>query len=58
MGIAGIVLAVFTSGYILGVWAACIVLKQPQKAYEDGAPVPIAGAHAIAARVVGGKRRL
>ena len=58
MGIAGIVLAVFTSGYILGVWAACIVLKQPQKAYEDGVPAPIAGARAIAARVVGAKRRL
>jgi hypothetical protein len=58
MGIAGIVLAVFTSGYILGVWAACIVLKQPQKVYEDGVPVPIAGARALAARVVGAKRRL
>ncbi|HXC79085.1 MAG TPA: hypothetical protein VNU19_18790 [Candidatus Acidoferrum sp.] len=58
MGIAGIVLAVFTSGYILGVWAACMVLKQPQKVYEDGVPVPIAGARALVARVVGAERRL
>ncbi|HVC78740.1 MAG TPA: hypothetical protein VND96_19700 [Candidatus Micrarchaeaceae archaeon] len=58
MGIAGLVLAVFTSGYILGVWAACIVLKQPQNVYEDGVPVPSAGARALIARVVGAERRL
>jgi hypothetical protein len=58
MGIAGVVLAVFTSGYILGVWAACLVLKQPQRVYEDGVPVPIPGARAIAARVLGSERRL
>ena len=57
MGLAGIVLAVFTSGYILGVWAACLVLKQPQRIYEDGVPVPIAGARAIAIHVVGAERR-
>lgn len=56
MGIAGLVLAVFTSGYILGVWAACIVLKQPQKVYEEGVPVPITGARALVAR--GAERRL
>jgi hypothetical protein len=56
MGMAGMVLALFTSGYILGVWAACLVLKQPQQIYEDGVPVPIAGARAIAARVVGAER--
>jgi hypothetical protein len=49
------VLALFTSGYILGVWAACLVLKQPQHVYEDGVPVPIAG-RAMAARVVGAER--
>jgi hypothetical protein len=58
MGIAGVVLAVFTSGYILGVWAACLVLKQPQRVYEDGVPAPVAGARAIAARVLGPERRL
>ncbi len=52
------VLAVFTSGYILGVWAACLVLKQPQRVHEDGVPVPMPGARAIAARVVGAERRL
>jgi len=57
MGIAGIVLAVFTTGYILGVWAACVVLKQPQRAYEDGAPVPVSGARAIVARVLAVQRR-
>ena len=58
MGIAGVVLAVFTSGYILGVWAACLVLKQPQRVYEGGVPAPVAGARAIAARVLGAERRL
>ena len=58
MGIAGVVLAVFTSGYILGVWTACLVLKQPQRAYEDGVLVSLAGARAIAVRVVGAERRL
>lgn len=58
MGMAGVVLAVFTSGYILGMWAACLVLKQPQRAYEDGVPAPTAGARAIAARVLGAERRL
>jgi hypothetical protein len=58
MGIAGMVLALFTSGYILGVWAACLVLKQPQHIYEDGLPVPIAGARAIVIRAVGAERRL
>jgi hypothetical protein len=58
MGMAGVVLAVFTSGYILGVWAACLVLKQPQRVYEDGVPAPVAGARAIAARVLDAERRL
>jgi hypothetical protein len=35
MGYAGVVLALFTLGYILGVWTAFLVLKQPQTAYED-----------------------
>jgi hypothetical protein len=59
MGLAGIVVALFSCGYILGVWTACLVLKQPQKAYEAGVPVPILGpARAIAARVVGAETRL
>ena len=51
------VLGLFTSGYILGVWAACLVLRQPQHVYEDGAPVPIEGTRAIVARVGGAERR-
>jgi hypothetical protein len=35
MGYAGLVLALVTLGYILGVWTAFLVLKQPQSAYED-----------------------
>ncbi|HEY8815042.1 MAG TPA: hypothetical protein VIP57_08065 [Candidatus Dormibacteraeota bacterium] len=55
---AGLVLAIFTSGYILGVWAACLVLKQPQKSYEDGVRVPIGRARAVVTRVVGAERWL
>ena len=36
MGIAGLVFALFTLGYILGVWTACLVFRQPQRAYEEG----------------------
>ena len=35
MGYTGLVLALVTLGYILGVWTAFLVLKQPQSAYED-----------------------
>jgi hypothetical protein len=38
MGLASLVFALFTTGYILGAWAACLVLKQSQDAYEDGLP--------------------
>jgi hypothetical protein len=31
------VFALFTAGYILGVWTACMVFRQPQGAYEEGA---------------------
>lgn len=30
------VLAVSSVGYFIGVWTACTVLRQPQRAYEDG----------------------
>lgn len=36
MGLAGLVFALFTAGYILGVWTACLVFKEPQGAFEDG----------------------
>ncbi|MHB8588314.1 MAG: hypothetical protein ACYDA0_05595 [Candidatus Dormibacteraceae bacterium] len=38
MGFAGVVFAVFTVGYIIGVWTAVLVLRQPQGAYEDAVP--------------------
>jgi len=37
MGVMSLVFALFTIGYILGVWTACLVFRQPQRAYEDGA---------------------
>ncbi|HEV2027998.1 MAG TPA: hypothetical protein VGS16_05620 [Candidatus Dormibacteraeota bacterium] len=27
--------ALFTLGYIVGVWTACVVFRQPQRAYEQ-----------------------
>jgi len=41
MGFAGVVFALFTLGYILGVWTALLVTKQPQGAYEDAAAVSV-----------------
>jgi hypothetical protein len=34
MGIIGPLLAVFAGGYLLGVWAALLVLRQPQNEPE------------------------
>jgi hypothetical protein len=31
----GVVFALFTVGYVLGVWTAGLVFKQPQRVYED-----------------------
>jgi hypothetical protein len=36
MGLISFVFAIFTIGYILGVWTACLVLRQPQREYEEG----------------------
>jgi hypothetical protein len=35
MGVVGIVFALFTIGYVLGVWTAALVFRQPQRAHED-----------------------
>jgi hypothetical protein len=43
-----LVFALFTFGYILGVWTACLVFRQPQRAYEDG--IPAADVCALARR--------
>ena len=29
--------ALFTLGYVVGVWTACVVFRQPQRAYEKAA---------------------
>jgi hypothetical protein len=31
----GVVFALFTLGYVLGVWTACVVLNSPQRRHED-----------------------
>ena len=36
MATVSLVFALFTVGYILGVWTACLVFRQPQRAYEEG----------------------
>jgi hypothetical protein len=38
MGVGSEVFALFAVGYILGVWTAFMVLRQPQGAYEDALP--------------------
>lgn len=35
MGSAALLIAIFVAGYFVGVWTACAVLRQPQRAYED-----------------------
>jgi hypothetical protein len=35
MGFIGFVFALFTVGYVLGVWTAGLVFRQRQHAYED-----------------------
>ena len=40
MGSLGLMFALFVAGYLLGVWAACIVLRGSQDDYEDGAIRP------------------
>ncbi len=53
MGVTGLVFAVFTLGYIVGVWTACAVLRQPQRAYEDAVPASISRVPVIVFRDVG-----
>jgi hypothetical protein len=38
MGVIGLVLAVLTGGYFLGVWTGGLVFKQHQGTYEDAVP--------------------
>jgi hypothetical protein len=41
MGYVGVVFALVTVGYTLGVWTALFVTRQPQRAYEDAAMVSV-----------------
>ena len=50
MGVIGLVFALFTVGYILGVWTACLVLKQPQGQYEDAVSVGVSAIPVIVLR--------
>jgi hypothetical protein len=57
MGYTGLVLALFTLGYILGVWTALLVLKQPQSSYEDPVhAIPSSAPLRDAQRVLSGRR--
>jgi hypothetical protein len=38
MGLLGLVFALFTVGYMLGVWTSALVFRQRQPAYEDAYP--------------------
>jgi ABC-type sulfate transport system permease component len=41
VGLLGVVLALFTVGYILGVWTSAMVFQQRQRAYEDAVPINV-----------------
>jgi hypothetical protein len=47
MGAIGLILGLFTVGYMLGVWTAGLVFRQRQGAYEDVVPTAPASARVI-----------
>ncbi len=51
MGVIGLVFAMFTVGYIVGVWTALMVLRTPRGRHEDAIPVRVPTAPVI---VIGG----
>jgi hypothetical protein len=55
MGVVGLVFALFTVGYIVGVWTAFVVLRQPQGQYEDAVPAWVPTTPVI---VLGGASRV
>ena len=55
MGVMGLVFAMFTVGYIVGVWTAFVVLKQPQGQYENAVPARVSSTPVI---VLGGASRV
>ena len=38
MGFLGLLLLMLAGGYVLGLWTASTVLREPQSAYEAGTP--------------------
>jgi hypothetical protein len=52
MAVMSFVFALFTVGYILGVWTACVVFRQPQRAYEEGALQAVTDRRALAREAV------
>jgi hypothetical protein len=50
MGYLGLVLALFTLGYILGVWTAFAVVPQPQRTYEEAIEPPLSAVPVIVVR--------
>ena len=57
MGLMSMVFALFTAGYILGVWTACVIFKQPQRAYEDDLPISLAIHHVMVPLAAPAERR-
>jgi hypothetical protein len=48
MGAIGLVLGLFTAGYIIGVWTGGVVFRQPQAGYEDAAHLALSATRLIA----------
>jgi hypothetical protein len=38
MAALGFIFGLLTIGYVAGVWTACVVFRESQSTYEDGAP--------------------
>jgi hypothetical protein len=47
VGDLGLVLALVTAGYIVGVWTGALVFRQRQSPYEDGAPATVSSREVI-----------
>jgi hypothetical protein len=47
MGASGLLFAIFTLGYIAGVWTACIAFRQPQREHEEAAASTASGLPSI-----------
>ena len=58
MAALGFVFGLLTIGYVAGVWTACLVFRESQSVYEDGAAAPRPSpAYAQIADAIGGVER-